>query len=535
MQHYKHYLVALLGGLVLWASWPTSPLTLLIFIGFLPLLWLEEVVPSGKKFFKLTYLYLFTWNVATTWWIYNASFAGAVLAIILNSLIMCVPWLLMRPVKKGFGATAAYVALVAFWISFEYMHHRWELSWPWLTLGNVFAMHPGWIQWYQYTGSSGGSLWVLSINLLLYGAWRAYRKHGVLKKLVPAAVAVVLLLAVPFILSKNIMQQNEDLLAAPKNASKNVVVVQPNVDPYNEKFIAGTQEAQIQNLISLSEQQIDSSTALVVWPETSVPVGVWEDQIQENSYYALIWNFLQRHPHLSLLSGIDSYKNYGGDKNNATTTARFDKDQNYYYDAFNTAAILRPDRTVQLYHKAKLVPGVETLPSSLLWLGKVFESFGGISGTLGSDKQRVVFRDNQHYFNAAPIICYESIYADYVTEYVRKGANLLTIITNDGWWFDTQGYRQHMAYARLRAIETRRWIARSANTGISCFIDPLGNIHQPQPWDTKASIKKNIEPLEAQTFFVRHGDYLSRIINVVSLVFLLLLLILALRKRLQPK
>jgi apolipoprotein N-acyltransferase len=164
-------------------------------------------------------------------------------------------------------------------------------------------------------------------------------------------------------------------------------------------------------------------------------------------------------------------------------------------------------------------------------MGNLFAGFGGTSGTLGRDENRVVFADKQSYFMAAPIICYESVYGDYVTEYVRKGANLLTIITNDGWWGNTQGYRQHMAYARLRAIETRRWIARSANTGISCFIDPVGILYEPQPWDTKAAIKMKLEPLQSLTFFVRYGDYLSRICNVASVVFLLLLIIFKLRNR----
>src|SRR3989337_1305335 len=155
-------------------------------------------------------------------------------------------------------------------------------------------------------------------------------------------------------------------------------------------------------------------------------------------------------------------------------------------------------------------------------MGKWFEDFGGISGTLGRDSERKVFVSRNNHFKAAPIICYESIYSDYITEYIRKGANILTIITNDGWWSDTQGYRQHMNYARLRAIETRRWIARSANTGISCFIDPAGNVYEPQPWDTSASIKMNIEPLQKQTFFVQHGDYLFRIFNIVSMISLLI-------------
>lgn len=519
----------LIGGLLCWACWPTSPLTFLVFVAFVPLFFLEDRTTSNKRFFWLAYLYLFIWNLLTTWWIYNASPAGGVLAIVLNSLLMCVPWLLMRFIKRLFGVTAGTVALITFWISFEYIHLNWELSWPWLTLGNVFAMHPRWVQWYEATGTTGGTLWVLLSNALLYFILRNYRQHGVLKKLIRPVAALLLLWLVPVLISFSMYKNRADTFVNNESATRNVVVVQPNVDPYNEKFTVGTEAQQIQNLIALSEQQLDSTTALVIWPETAIPVPVDEDSIAVNPYYEPVWEFLERHPQLSLLSGIDSYKIYGTEKK--TATARYDPQAQLYYDAFNTAALLNSNRTATFYHKGKLVPGVETLPSFLLWMGNLFEGFGGTSGTLGRDAHRTVFSDKQHYFLAAPIICYESVYGDYITEYVRNGANLLTIITNDGWWGNTQGYRQHMNYARLRAIETRRWIARSANTGISCFIDPVGTVYQPQPWDTKSVIKMKLEPLEKQTFFVHYGDYLSRISNVAAMVFLILGIIFSLRKR----
>jgi apolipoprotein N-acyltransferase len=520
------YLIALLGGLLLWASWPTSPFTFLVFFSWLPLLWIEENTGSYKRLFFLTYLHMLVWNAFTTWWIYHASLPGALMAIILNSGIMCLPWLLMHAVRRQFGKRAAQVAVLAFWISFEFLHHNWELSWPWLTLGNVFATQPDWVQWYSVTGTTGGSIWVLVVNLLAFELMMHYRNRGDQnRKAVHLLFPVVLL--VPIIISLISFSRGDQRVAS---AQKNVVVVQPNVDPY-EKFNLGMEELQIRNLIMLSEQQIDSATAVVVWPETAIPVGVWENELLQNPYYQPVWAFLDRHPQISLLTGISSYRNYGSDKKNASATARYDSQQNFYYDAFNTAAMLHPGGRFELYHKAKLVPGVETLPSFLLFIGSWFEDFGGTSGTLGRDRDRAVFADRQHYFVAAPIICYESIYSDYLTQYVRKGANLLAVITNDGWWSNTQGYRQHMNYARLRAIECGRWIARSANTGISCFIDPAGTVYQPQPWDTKASIKMQVEPLEKHTFFVRHGDYLSRIINVVSLVFVLLLIIFRLRKR----
>lgn len=331
----------------------------------------------------------------------------------------------------------------------------------------------------------------------------------------------ITLLVVPILSSRLISSKEKKILAAQPPATKNIVIVQPNIDPYTEKFDSPV-ESQIQKLILLSEQQIDDNTTLVVWPETAIAAQVWENEIKNEKAFYPVWSFLRRHPRVNLVTGIDSYKNYGPDKKNASKTARFAQSYQAYYDAFNTAAFFDADTAINLYHKAKLVPGVETLPSFLNFMSKWFEDMGGISGTLGRDSERKVFVPWDNHFKAAPIICYESIYGDYITEYVRKGANILTIITNDGWWGNTPGYKQHMNYARLRAIETRKWVARSANTGISCFIDPLGNVIAPQPWDTPASIKLAVPVDNRQTFFVQHGDIFSRACVAVSVLLILL-------------
>jgi apolipoprotein N-acyltransferase len=93
-------------------------------------------------------------------------------------------------------------------------------------------------------------------------------------------------------------------------------------------------------------------------------------------------------------------------------------------------------------------------------------------------------------------------------------------MTNDGWWGNTPGHKQHLQYARLRAIETRRWVARSANTGISAVIDEKGEIKATQPWDAAAVIKYNIPMLTGETFYVRYGDVLSKIALVLGGVLL---------------
>ena len=527
---HKHFLVkrftlffiALSGSILLWAAWPVSPLTFLIFIAWVPLLWIEDNISGWKKFFGLTYVHMLLWNVATTWWVWNASPSGAMSAFLANSLIMCLPWLLFYVTKKSFGNRIGYSSLIVYWLAFEFIHHNWELTWPWLTLGNAFATHSDWVQWYEYSGTTGGSLWVLITNIIAYSLFKTYRKEGRTNRYYVTLASWIAFLAVPVIFSRILLTvERKTVVAAIPTATKNVVIVQPNIDPYTEKF-SGSVEEQIQRLIVLSEKLIDNNTSLVVWPETAIPVSANEADMKANSYYKPLWSFLNRHPFINLLTGINSYRVYGTEKNKATKTARFDAQSGVYYDEFNTAAFINADTMVQFYHKGKLVPGVETLPSFLNFMGKWFENLGGISGTLGRDSERKVFIGWDNHFKAAPIICYESIYSDYITEYIRRGANILTIITNDGWWDNTPGYKQHMNYARLRGVETRKWIARSANTGISCFIDPIGNVIDPQPWDLASSIKLAVPVDNRQTFFVKHGDIFSRAMVAVSILLILL-------------
>ena len=521
MKRFSFLFIALLGSILLWAAWPVSPFTFLIFVAWVPLLWIEDHISNWKKFFGLTYIHMLLWNIATTWWVWNASPSGATSAFLANSLIMCIPWLLFHFTKKNFGTWIGYTSLVIYWLAFEFIHHNWELSWPWLTLGNAFAIHPEWVQWYEYSGTTGGSLWVLIINIVAYSLFIEYRNEGRTKKYYVTLALWVAILVLPVLFSRIFLASERKIAAsALSTATKNIVIVQPNIDPYAEKF-TGSVEEQLQKLIALSEKQMDNNTTLVVWPETAIPVSANEADIKNNFFYNPVWSFLNRHPFVSLLTGINSYKIYGTDKKQASKTSRFDEQSGIYYDEFNTAAFFDADTSIQLYHKAKLVPGVETLPSFLSFMGKWFEDLGGISGTLGRDSERKVFIARDNHFKAAPIICYESIYSDYITAYIRKGSNILTVITNDGWWYNTPGYKQHMNYARLRAVETRKWIARSANTGISCFIDPLGNVINPQLWNVASSIKLAVPVDNRQTFFVKHGDVLSRAMLAVSILLII--------------
>ncbi len=524
MKRYTNLLFALSSGILLWAGWPVSPLTFLVFFAWVPLLWLESGMKNRFKFFGLTYLTMLVWNVAATWWIWNASQPGAVSAFLANSLIMTLPWLGFSVTKKWLGEKIGYASLVAYWMCFEYIHlHDWGLSWPWLTLGNAFATHTEWVQWYEYTGSSGGTLWILLVNIFLFLHLKKNFARESGKTYKHLAIAVILLI-LPIALSRLAFTCEKI-----NPAGSNIVVVQPNIDPY-EKISTGTFDAQLQKLIATSEKEIDDHTALVVWPETALYMEnrINEEGMKENFFLNPLWAFLRRHPDITLFTGIESYRQF------AQRTKYTEEFNGYFYESYNGSVLLDSAGPSAFYHKSMLVPGVETLPWFLKFLSKWFDKFGGTTAGYAKQDKRTVL-DEKHGFKIAPAICYESIYGEYMSHYARKGANIICVITNDGWWKKTPGHKQHMNYARLRAIETRTWVARSANTGISCFIDPCGRVINARPYDTVAAIKLAFQPKNSITFFARYGDLLSKLMVVLSGILILWVMGLKLLKKFFKK
>jgi apolipoprotein N-acyltransferase len=275
---------------------------------------------------------------------------------------------------------------------------------------------------------------------------------------------------------------------------------------------------------------MDDHTGLVVWPETALYMEnrINETEMKENFFLDPLWSFLKRHPHTSLFTGIESYRVF--DKPTKTSQ----EFNGYHFESYNGSVLLDSSGASAFYHKSMLVPGVETLPWFLKFLGKWFDKFGGTTAGYSKQTERSVLAE-KHGYKIAPSICYESVYGDFMRKYVKNGANLICIITNDGWWKKTPGHKQHMNYARLRAIETRTWVARSANTGISCFIDPAGRVINPQPYDTQAAIKLSINIENRQTFYVKHGDLLSRIFTGLAALLLSWIIYLKLLNRFFKK
>jgi apolipoprotein N-acyltransferase len=522
-------LSSLVSGILLWLSWPERGFTPLIFVALVPLLFAEHRFSmqnrrrNAFRLFGNFFLALFTWNALTTWWIYYATDIGSIVAIALNSFFMTIIWQLFYVTKKRQGQAVGYFSLIFFWISFEYLHLNWEISWPWLTLGNVFATRPEWVQWYEYSGVLGGTLWVLIVNLLIFQLLKNLWYKDLLLRIRKInvfliSVIISLAIAVPAIFSLYIYYNYKEI-----GEPINVVLLQPNIDPYHDKF-NGTGQEQLAALLRLGSTVIDRKTDYCLGPETALPDGIREEDIESDPSIQMIREFTTKYQKLNFILGLTTFKSYP-EGTKIPLTARKSKSGKFYFDVFNAAMLVTGNEMVQLYHKSRLVPGVEKMPYPMIFgfLEDYAIKLGGTSGSLGVQENRTNFYASDR-TRIAPAICYESIYGGFMSAYMRDGAEFIAIITNDGWWGNTPGYRQHMNYARLRAIEFRKSIARSANTGISCFINQRGDVIQQSEWWKEDALKGTIYKNELVTFYAQHPDFLGFISAFLSVTMILYLI-----------
>lgn len=499
--------LAALSAVLLYGGWPPLLLFPLLFAGFVPLLVLRNrLEKSGKSGFNWwVYFTMLAWNLLTTWWVGYASVGGAIAMLLANSAMMTLPFAAYNFTHKLVGESRALVMLIFYWLAFEYLHLHWDISFPWLTLGNGLARFPQGIQWYEYTGILGGSAWILLLNVLIYQSVTGYQ----IKRVAYVATALLLPLAISLGMYYTVPTEPQ---------SEGVLIVQPNIDPYN-KFNEGEEINQVKLFLALAEKNLHKETHLIVFPETAIVEYLDESQINYHQSIVLMTEFMKRHPGVNILTGASTYRFFRSGETpslTARTAASGEK-----YDSYNTALLIDSTGVVNVYHKSRLVPGVEKMPYPKLFgfLEYFTIDMGGISGSLGVSDEPVVFESGN--LKVAPAICYESIYGDYLGGFMRKGANVLAIITNDGWWENTDGYKQHLYYGSLRAIEFRTDIVRCANTGISALINERGDLLMKTSWNRAETVSCNVGKSERLTYYAQNGDYVGKIAAFVSVLFLI--------------
>lgn len=484
------WFVSITVGILLGLAFPPFNLPFLLFPAFILLFKLNKLTNTYKELAYVSYPAFVIWNLIGTYWLMLASVGAGIAAILANAVLMTIPLCVGKFAEKRFSSTWIIVGVQACaWVAYEYFHHNWDLSWPWLTVGNAWANYPSLIHYISITGALGISFWTLLSSALAY---RLYLTGS--DKIRYATIGVFALFPILSIVTQ-IAKSNVD------DEKLTVTIVQPNFDSYHRFGGYESQDIALNIPLSISDSARTNETQLIIWPENSVDTYLvdrsrFRRRIADSAY---AWN-------TDILYGSGYEERYAEE----APPIHRERVNGIKFNVFNVANYVNTNNETQIYKKRSLVPIVERMPfANFLHSIDVFGwvDWGRQVG-FGKGVDPIVF-SNPSGFTTPGLVCYDSVFPGWVRQFVNEGANFLTVITNDGWWGNTSGHHQHFAYARLRAIEFDRWIARSANNGISGIIAPDGSIIQKTEYWTRVGFTDEIGLRSSMTFYARFGDWLA--------------------------
>lgn len=548
LNRWRSIVLLIAGALLLSFSFAPYNFLLGAMLGLVPLLLVENEISSDGKWrkwrvFLSAYLFFAVFNFATIWWVKNASWVGVIASVVVNSLFFAFITVLYSNVKKQLTEKAAHMAFVALFIGWEFIELLdWDLSWPWLTLGHSLGNWVGLAQWYEYTGVLGGSLWLVLINMQVYFIVKSWNAGEDLFLRFKNGLRLAGIVVVPILFSLILFWSYEE-----KGEEADVVVLQPNMHPYSDRFMddMGVELPRlsiadhVEAFTKMADSLIDNNVDYLLMHETALPKTENNYELNYSQSLRILENWRKQYPNMAILTGIAirDFKNLDSLPSEIPATYKRAYGGKQYYEYFNSSINLNGVDSLQLYHKSRLVIGVERIPSYFVYFQRYMEDFDSdmnateFNPNNGTQSYRSVFKGVDDSIVVAPIICYESVFGEYITDYVKKGANFLGVITNDSWWGDTPGYKQHWAFSKLRAIETRRSVARSANTGWSGFINQKGEELQRSEYYTRDVLREKIKLNEEQTFYVEFGDVVGKIAVGFSIMVLLNLFVKTIKNR----
>ncbi|MBZ0201720.1 MAG: apolipoprotein N-acyltransferase [Ignavibacteria bacterium] len=544
----RNLLLCLLGGALLGLSFPPFKTWYFVYFGLMILLFLIIDSSRLRQAFGRAFLLILVFNEISLYWIsgWHSSDTflkiGGIVSVLVNSLFMMMPLMITYGISK-FKKDLAILVFPLIWVGFEYFTNQWQFAFPWLELGNTETYNLNRIQYIEFVGVHGISLLICIFTSVLYILInRLYLRNWFFKspKAICSYLILFALIAFPNIYS-NLRHDSDNSKYFSNSDSSKVVdacIVQTNTDPF--KKWGGDQDKLLDTYLDGLNGGLKFNPDLLILHETATPYYFLEDYNLLKS--KRFFDFVERNRKY-LLMGIPHLQYYE-DSTKAQNDSRKMSNNGRYYDTFNSAILIEPGKhrsALTIHKKVKLVPFSERVPyqEKLAFLKDWIKWGVGISGWQRGT-ENTIFKLNNDSINIhtdfATLICYESVFSEFVTEFTAKGAEYFVIVTNDGWWGNTSGPEQHNQYAVLRAIENRKWIARCAQTGVSCFIDPLGNKYDEIPYGSTGAIDRKIIANNEKTFYVLHGDIAGRVsFYVFMLGFASCFVIYAYRKTLKSR
>ena len=489
MKRLPHLWLLIASGLLFTISFPPFDLIISPFVALVPLFFFVQYAEDTRQLVLGGLLVgIFSW-VALLYWVTIFSIAGFI-ALVLYLSVFPIGFLLGLEFLWKRGSVPLYLVGPSLWVVLEHFRAVGELAFTWGQLCYSLSYHPLMLQIAEVTGPYGVSFWIVLVNSLVYSA---IARSGRYRTLASSFLLLVVLL--PLVYGIYCFGR-DDLLEGEKIK---ISLIQPNIDQ-DRKWSRSFRDSTFMILEELSGEALMSEPDLIVWPETAVPA-----YIRHNAIYRGRVSRLVKSSGIPYLVGSQDYERAGENE----------------YLVYNSAFLFRPNGRMddRHYNKIRLVPFGEKLPYESWFPGLRGIEYGG--GHFSPGEEFTLFDVDGGYFGV--LICFESIFPELSRQFCMEGANFLLNITNDAWFLKTSAPYQHASALPLRAIENRIYIGRSANTGISLIVDPLGRITESTPIFTKRVISGEIRARTADTFYLRHGDlivYVSWVVLIVAVAFL---------------
>lgn len=529
------FIFAVISGLLLALSFPPYPFPFLAFIGFVPILFYFDTYDIQKHKYLLLYILFFIFHAGTNWWIGSWQdktdpylTASAIALAIGHPFFFMIPFWAYFKAQEIYGKDAALWIFPWFWVAFEWLHSLGEFSYPWLTIGNTQIYNIFWIQFIDITGVWGASFLIVFINILILKIiyslkeLRETNSKRFLNKNSKVYLAILLVLIIlPIIYGAfRIKQYNHKNLISQGN-NINIGLIQPSINPW-DKWEAGVID-QIFMHMKITDS-INTASAksldLVIWSETAIPY--YSFRLNAEHKYDFLTNWIDT-SNFSLLTGFSEAKLFTRD-NKPPTANSLISDTSIYYKMYNSALLVNPypfnEDNPQLYQKMRLTPFAERFPyADQLTFAQDWMKWGvGISDWgIGKNQHTMKGFYKSLKYEIGSIICIESIYPGFCRGFTSRGANILSVITNDAWYNYTIGPEQHFLISQVRAIENRRYIARCANSGVTGFIQADGSALLKAEQYEAIGISATIPLLEEKSIYVLYGDWFPLMTLLISL------------------
>ncbi len=475
------YLLVALSACLLAASYPPLPLGFLAHIALVPLL-ISLWDTSGRETFKLAYIWGLLFAILMLHWIswINrwVTLGGMILAALYIALFPAfIFWLFIR-IKRVFNQTVAFLLFPFLWVGMEYIRGSTDLGFPWQDLGHTQIPYIPLVQFADILGSRGISFWVIILNILFFLLLSSLK----LKKVALYILLLAIAYSIPLGYGEYILHNKEEMLIE----DFPVALLQGNVDP-RKKWEESLKRQHFDEYIAMMKKY-GKNMKLVVWPESATA-----NYFRKEPYYRNKLKRVVEELNVPAVVGVLDYRWIG--------------EEVHYY---NAAVLLMPDGTESWYYKNHLVPFSEHFPfdQNIDFFRKLNRQVNFGQGDFTPGKKKPIMNVWGKKFGI--IICFESVFPSLVREFVENGAEFIVLITNDGWFGKSVGAYQHAEIARLRAVENRVPIARCANTGITCLIDPYGRVYNKLGLMKQGVVTGNLRFVQKRTFFTRYGECLPK-------------------------